>query len=1163
MWLMVAFSFVVLTHPMFEADKPMEWMTQQRSMNEEFIATYSKAGFDSLNVRFVGSYDTPGCARGVYVSGDYAYVADGEAGLRVIDVSDPQNPVEVGYYDTPGYAVDVYISGGYAYVAAGYAGLRVIDVNDPSNPVEVGHYDTPGCTYDVYVSGGYAYVADEDSGLQVIDISDPQNPVEVGYYNTPGWALGVYVSGGYAYVADDWAGLRVIDISDPSNPEEVGYYDTPDYAWDVYVSGDYAYVAAWYAGLRVIDVSDPTSPEEVGYYDTPGSALDVYVSGDYAYVADYDARSLRVTDMSDPENPVEVGYYDTPDYAYGVYVSGGYTYVASCWAGLQIYQFYGAALNPFITEIACNRSPAVIPQDYASTCPIMFPDGDRGPLKLWVKVFNPSDETKCVQLVVTEYIDPYGMEHHTMGYFDASPKEYIEPNAYSYLDVDLIPPHGFLQLPDVGEWSAKVVLIIPHLFSEDERLDSCWIDFEVKPHDELTVEPPAFELEDMGVTVAPPSCFTDDETLLYHGLTLLQLIFPQMEFGQSYIDYYEELESVYSDLFHSACLVCHRPTINDYGYRELSVDWAAYTSFAPYQYDRAVLVARFPEGITPADIISADGAHVTEVDNRTVLTWYLNAVDKRIWSNFPHKYRDFLPTSVTVTVNDYVLANTSYNVEWLLFLELGPFKDVWHGWDSITSVSDAPWVYDYERWQSEPSTMYWYVVSDKGNIQRVPARTGGKSNNLDTIVVMKGLEHDIFMLDGTELAIPMNAFDTSVTLYVGILGDTMPHPDSLELLSSMYHVEFNGYDQLPNSITLNVPLEDIEEGNLGMFWFNINDSSWIYVPSELNVEASSVIANLPYSGVYAVFRAVEQLPSIPPVELIAPLDGAQIITSRPALCWSDTVTGWQYQLQVAMDSMFSDTLLNTIVYDTEYVIGSPLTLGTYYWRVRRTNCGVGLGWSDIWQFTIVEDSIPPDIEFISPQNYDTTGFMPEIIIMVTDSGTGIDLSTATLTLDTVNVYWWQLTYDNTANTLTYTPDESLHVGIHHIVMQVADYAGNVSVDSLVIYTMGVAETPTLPDKLMLYHSWPNPFTSRTCIKFAIPQVDGCDKPHVTLSIYDITGRLIRTLVDDELSAGYYSVEWHADNDVGQKVTQGIYLCELKLQARGLHTRCTSKLIHIR
>jgi hypothetical protein len=62
---------------------------------------------------------TPGLAEGVYVSGNYAYVADGGAGLRVIDVSNPANPREVGFFDTPGFAEDVYVSGNYAYVAMG------------------------------------------------------------------------------------------------------------------------------------------------------------------------------------------------------------------------------------------------------------------------------------------------------------------------------------------------------------------------------------------------------------------------------------------------------------------------------------------------------------------------------------------------------------------------------------------------------------------------------------------------------------------------------------------------------------------------------------------------------------------------------------------------------------------------------------------------------------------------------------------------------------------------------------------------------------------------------------------------------------------------------------------------------------------------------------
>jgi hypothetical protein len=48
------------------------------------------------------------------------------AGLRVIDVSNPANPREVGYFDTPGYAWGVYVSGNYAYVADGGAGLFIL-----------------------------------------------------------------------------------------------------------------------------------------------------------------------------------------------------------------------------------------------------------------------------------------------------------------------------------------------------------------------------------------------------------------------------------------------------------------------------------------------------------------------------------------------------------------------------------------------------------------------------------------------------------------------------------------------------------------------------------------------------------------------------------------------------------------------------------------------------------------------------------------------------------------------------------------------------------------------------------------------------------------------------------------------------------------------------
>jgi len=76
-----------------------------------------------------GSYDTtPGIAKGVYVSGNYAFVAAwdfGVGGLRVIDITDPTNPTLGGAYNTSGYAYGVYVSGNYAYVADYRAGLLV------------------------------------------------------------------------------------------------------------------------------------------------------------------------------------------------------------------------------------------------------------------------------------------------------------------------------------------------------------------------------------------------------------------------------------------------------------------------------------------------------------------------------------------------------------------------------------------------------------------------------------------------------------------------------------------------------------------------------------------------------------------------------------------------------------------------------------------------------------------------------------------------------------------------------------------------------------------------------------------------------------------------------------------------------------------------------
>ena len=224
--------------------------------------------------------------------------------------------------------------GNYAYVANDNPGLQIIDISNPTTPTLKGNYDTPGNTYGVQVVGNYAYVAGDDSGLQIIDISNPTTPTLKSNYNTSGYAMGVQVVGNYAYVADGYSGLQIIDISNPTNPTLKGNYDTSSLAVRVQVVGNYAYVADDNSGLQIIDISNPTTPTLKGNYDTNGNAWGVQVVGNYAYIAD-GGSGLQIIDISNPTTPTLKGNYDTY-YAQGVQVVGNYAYVADFQGGLKI-----------------------------------------------------------------------------------------------------------------------------------------------------------------------------------------------------------------------------------------------------------------------------------------------------------------------------------------------------------------------------------------------------------------------------------------------------------------------------------------------------------------------------------------------------------------------------------------------------------------------------------------------------------------------------------------------------------------------------------------------------------------------------------------------------------------------------------------------------------
>lgn len=86
----------------------------------------------------------------------------------------------------------------------------------------------------------------------------------------------------------------------------------------------------------------------------------------------------------------------------------------------------------------------------------------------------------------------------------------------------------------------------------------------------------------------------------------------------------------------------------------------------------------------------------------------------------------------------------------------------------------------------------------------------------------------------------------------------------------------------------------------------------------------------------------------------------------------------------------------------------------------------------------------------------------------------------------------------------------------------------------------------VPERTSLSKSYPNPFNPHTTIKFAV-SVNG----PVKLRIYDIQGRLVRTLIDENLPAGWYENVWDGKDGRGRAVSSGTYFVRLQDRSRTL------------
>ena len=210
---------------------------------------------DPTNPSFAGSCDLGFFfPERIFVEGNYAYVTVGFDGLRIVDISNPSSPSVVGTYNPSGSTKGVYVEGNYAYLASD--DLYIVDVSDPTSPSFISKVEiSDNKAINVFVNGHYCYVSASTEGLVIVDVTSPYVPSIISTYDTPVFVYSSYVAGGVAYVSASNEFI-LLDVSNPSYPT---YIDGGPASYSInglVVEGEYCFTADYSQGFVVYRIRE-------------------------------------------------------------------------------------------------------------------------------------------------------------------------------------------------------------------------------------------------------------------------------------------------------------------------------------------------------------------------------------------------------------------------------------------------------------------------------------------------------------------------------------------------------------------------------------------------------------------------------------------------------------------------------------------------------------------------------------------------------------------------------------------------------------------------------------------------------------------------------------------------------------------------------------------
>jgi len=138
-------------------------------------------------------------------------------------------------------------------------------------------------------------------------------------------------------------------------------------------------------------------------------------------------------------------------------------------------------------------------------------------------------------------------------------------------------------------------------------------------------------------------------------------------------------------------------------------------------------------------------------------------------------------------------------------------------------------------------------------------------------------------------------------------------------------------------------------------------------------------------------------------------------------------------------------------------------------------------------------------------------------------------------------------------------EETIYKGAEILTFNPDDMIGSVMQPLIIQKTLlGLGDEGFIPEEFMLSQNYPNPFNPITKIGFGVPEIST-----VNIIIYDIMGRQIKTLLNNEMEPGYQVVIWNGTNQQSKPVSSGMYFVVMEGQGLTKNFRDAKKMMMLK